>query len=485
MSKAFKHHDSVSDQSDPMDSSNKGLDKYLIATAFIAALSTFNSGLNSSVANIPEKTIHVCKDAIIDIYGLPSCLDANATTWGLVTAMFALGGGFGALTCGQSLQMIGRKNTLMANNLLFILGGLLIATSREYGQFGVGRFIVGLASGAASVSVSTYIGEVSPNKGRGAMGTVLQLMTVVGILVAQIISLFMNKPDLWRFLFALTVIPSALQIVLLFLCVESPRFLASKNNFEGARTSLAKLRSGFNIDNELSCILDGQRGSKGEGEVEKPPTMVESTRELFADKVQFKYLMMAFTLHALQQLSGINAAIFFSTSYLTTALGNEEYATYGTIGMGVLNLIVTIISVFAVDRLGRKLLLLIALFGMTAMSVIIVIGAAFKVTILAIAGIVLFVGSFAIGMGSVPWLIMPEIFPTRTLAAASAMCMGLNWMCNFVVSFVFGPMADQLGDYTFTVFAVINALGFFFVLVFVPETKGRSIEEILGTNPSN
>lgn len=170
MSKAFKHQDNVSDQTDPTDSSNKGLDGYLIATAFIAALSTFNSGLNSSVANIPENTIHVCKGVVEEIYGLPSCMEANSATWGLVIGIFALGGGFGALTCGQALQTIGRRYTLMVNNVLFILGGILIATSSEYVQFGIGRFIVGLASGAASVSVSTYIGEVSPNKGRGAMG---------------------------------------------------------------------------------------------------------------------------------------------------------------------------------------------------------------------------------------------------------------------------------------------------------------------------
>lgn len=307
-------------------------------------------------------------------------------------------------------------------------------------------------------------------------------MTVVGILAAQIISLFMDRADLWRFLFALTVIPSTLQIVLLWSCVESPRFLASKSNAEGARASLAKLRSGFNIDNELAQLLDTQRGNKGEGEAEKPPTMMEAIKELFADNVQRKYLMMAFTLHALQQLSGINAAIFFSTSFLEKALGNKEYATYGTIGMGVLNLLVTIVSVFAVDRLGRKLLLLIAMSGMTIMSVVVVLGAVFNELYSGIGGVILFVGSFAIGMGSVPWLIMPEIFPTRTLAAASAMCMGLNWMCNFVVSYAFPPLNDLLGNYTFLVFAVINALGFLFVLVFVPETKGRSIEEILGTN---
>ncbi|KAI0244789.1 Bifunctional purine biosynthesis protein PurH [Massospora cicadina] len=480
MSKTFKNRDNVSDQVDPNDSSNMGLNFYLVSTAMIAALATFNLGINSAVPNIPESTIRQCVDRGETFMGLPTCMPASDGVWGTVIAMFALGGGLGALSCGSVLQILGRRNTILINNLFFIVGGVLIATAAEYAQFGVGRFIIGVASGAATVSVSTYIGEVSPVKGRGAMGTILQLMVVVGILVGQLLSLPLNTSQLWRILFGLTVIPSALQVVLLWFCVESPRYLVSKNKIEGARSSLAKLRSGYSIENELAKIIDGQRAN--EGDADKSTSILQAMKELFTDKVQFKYLLMAFTLHALQQLSGINGVIFFSTSMIEKSLGDKVVATWSTIGVGFLNLLVTIGSVFAIDRLGRKLLLLIALFGTSVMSLAVVFGSVYQSLGLSVGGVVLFVGFFAIGLGSVPWLIMPEIFPTRTLAAASALCMGLNWMCNFVVSLVFPSLNSALGSYTFVVFAVINAFGFFFTLLFVPETKGRSVEEILGTS---
>lgn len=482
-----KRNDAVSVDADSRDSLNMGLNSYLIMTAIVAAISGFNVGLNSSVANIPEETIRKCKGSEGLTGGvLPLCVPAENLTWGLIIGLAALGGGVGSLLASKVLEVLGRRKTLMANNLLFIIGGLLIATTSELGQMGVGRFLIGAASGLATVSVSTYIGEISPAKGRGAMGTVLQFMLVVGILFGQIISYFLDSPTLWRYLFALTVIPSVTQFIMLFFCVESPRFLISRNQIEPARAALAKLRKGYSIENEFSAIVEGQKDRSGLNESmelgvteDKAPRFLDAFKELFSDRVQFKYLMIALILHCTQQLSGINGVIFYSNSIFKATFA--ENATFATIGVGALNLAITIVSVFIVDRLGRKVLLLASLFGMTIMSIVIVIGSVHKIGPLVVAGTMMFVGTFAIGLGSIPWLIMPELFPTRTLSAASALCMGMNWFANFAVSLLFPYVLDLTQEYTFVIFAVITFSAGFFVLTFVPETKGRTIEEILAS----
>lgn len=475
-------NDSIS-MDDVNDSTLMGLNGYLIATALVAAISAFNAGINSAVANIPEKTIRVCPNPVF-INGLPSCIDANDVTWGVVIAMFALGGGFGSLGAGRILDTLGRRKTLMANNLLFIIGGILIATTTELVQMGIGRFIVGAGSGLATVAVSTYIGEISPSKGRGALGTSLQLMMVLGILAGQAISLPFNSPSMWRYLFSLTVIPSLLQIVLLYFCVESPRYLIARHNLENARVVFTKLRKGYNIDTEFNTIVEGQRGApedKDELGLSTPPQqegMMDALKVLYNDPVQFKYLIMALILHASQQLSGINGVIQYSTAIFEKTFGSEQ-ATYATVGVGALNLVVTIISIFIIDRAGRKILLIISLIGMSIFSALIVIGSIFQFNYLVIISVMLFVGSFAIGLGSIPWLIISELFPTRTVSAASALCMAINWFANFGVSLLFPKLLSLLGDYTFVLFASITLASAFFVLTWVPETKGRSVEEIL------
>lgn len=486
--KDIKRDDAVSVEGDSRDSLNMGLNFYLIMTAVVAAISGFNVGLNSSVVNIPGDTIRKCKGSagLTNDSAFPLCMLADDLTWGLVIGLAALGGGVGSLLASRILETLGRRKTLMANNLLFIIGGLLIATTTEYGQMGVGRFIIGAASGLATVSVSTYVGEISPAKGRGAMGTVLQFMLVVGILVGQIISYFLDAPTLWRWLFAITVFPSTVQFFMLYFCVESPRYLISRNRIEPARTALAKLRSGYSIENEFNAIVEGQKDSAGQDNVmelgvaeEKQVGFLDAFKELFRDPVQFKYLMIALVLHCTQQLSGINGVIFYSNSIFETTFA--ENATFATIGVGALNLAITIVSVFIVDRLGRKVLLLASLFGMTIMSVVIVIGSVYDKGPVVVAGVMLFVATFAIGLGSIPWLIMPELFPTRTVAAASALCMGMNWFANFAVSLLFPYVLALTKQFTFVIFAAITLGGGLFVLTFLPETKGRTLEEILAS----
>lgn len=478
-------NDSVS-MDDVNDSSMMELNVYLVATALVAAISAFNAGINSAVANIPEKTIRVCPDPVM-INGLPSCINADEVTWGIVIAMFALGGGFGSLGAGRVLDKLGRRKTLMANNILFIIGGILIATATELVQMSFGRFIVGAGSGLATVAVSTYIGEISPSRGRGALGTSLQLMMVLGILVGQAISLPLNSPSLWRYLFALTVLPSLVQIVLLYFCVESPRYLISRHNLEHARVVFTKLRKGYNIDTEFNAIVEGQRGDPKDKEElgvsasSQQEGMIGALKALYNDPVQLKYLIMALILHASQQLSGINGVIQYSTAIFEVTFGSEQ-ATYATVGVGALNLVVTIISIFIIDRAGRKILLIISLIGMSIFSALIVIGSLFQFNYLVIISVMLFVGSFAIGLGSIPWLIISELFPTRTVSAASALCMAVNWFANFGVSLLFPKLLSQLGDYTFIVFASITLASAFFVLTWVPETKGRSVEDLLGVS---
>ncbi|KAI9292284.1 general substrate transporter, partial [Neoconidiobolus thromboides FSU 785] len=479
----IKDKNNSSDLSVALDSKELNINGYLIFSCIVAALAAFNSGFNTGVANIPEATIRKCGEVTVE-NGFPDCLPASDLVWGVVIGLFALGGGFGGLSASKLLSWLGRRNSLLLNNVFFIVGGVLLGTATTLAQMGVGRFLVGVGSGIASVGVSTYIGEIATNKCRGAMGAVLQFMMVVGILFAQGISIPLNSSPGWRVLFAITAVPAILQLVLFPMCVETPRYLVSVRNMEKAKENLEKLRRGYNIENEFNEIVEGQYSSPKDDTNDLPldqSTDVNPFMQLFKDKVLFRHLTWAVVIHAAQQFSGINGVIFYSTSIFEKTFGSEN-APYVTLGVAVLNLIVTILSVFLIDRLGRKFLLLLSLLGMCIFSVLIVIGSVYLVDILVVVSVLLFVASFAIGLGPIPWLIISEIFPTKPLAAASAIAMGVNWFCNFAVGLLFPTILSGLGDYTFVIFAVITFASAIFIFSFIPETKGRTIEEILASS---
>ncbi|KAF0531757.1 general substrate transporter [Gigaspora margarita] len=383
--------------------------------------------------------------------------------------------------------------------MTWIFGGLLLGIALHPLMFVAGRILAGIGSGIGSVSVPTYIGEIATIKSRGAIGTIYQLFLVIGILITQLLGLVLSFVPGWRILLALTAIPALIQLILLPLCVESPRYLISQNRFSEAKDALQKLRNGYNIENEFQEIIGGQTtqpngnrvendingnssvgmSSAAEGaEIEFMPT-IQNTRgfiQILKDIHCRKMLLICFGLNMVQQLCGINGIIIYSTAIFLQTFGRG--AKYATLGVGIVNLSMTLISAYLVDKKGRKPLLFTSFIGMCISSILVVIGSLYHHNVLVIVAVLLFISSFAIGIGPIAYLIVPEVLPTHCVSSGGSICLGTNWLCNFLIILIFPVLQQSLGGYTFIIFAVISGISAISTLIFLPETKGKSLEEI-------
>lgn len=452
----------------------------LMLTVGTAVIGSLQFGYNSGVINAPQKIIEMFyNETWYDRYQEPIAKTTLTTLWAFSVAIFSIGGIVGSFSVGLFVNRFGRRNSmLMANVLAFIAAALMgfskIAASWE--MLIIGRFVVGLYSGLSTGFVPMYIGEVSPTALRGALGTLHQLGVVVGILMTQIFGLesLMGNADLWPFLLGFTFIPALLQCILLPFCPESPRFLLIIRNEENkAKAVLKKLRGTTDVSADMQEMKEESRQMMREKKVTIP--------ELFRSPLYRQPILVAIVLHLSQQLSGINAVFYFSTRIFEKA--NVEQPVYATIGTGVVNTAFTVVSLFVVERAGRRSLQLLGLLGMAGSAILMTIALALLdqvkwmsyVSIVAIFG---FVAFFEIGPGPIPWFIVAELFSQGPRPSAMAVAGFSNWTANFIVGFCFQYVEELCGPYVFVIFTLL-LLGFFVFTYFkVPETKGRTFDEI-------
>ncbi|KAK9687838.1 Bifunctional purine biosynthesis protein PurH [Basidiobolus ranarum] len=451
------------------DSKNITFTPYIWLCGVTAALASFTAGYNSGAPNTPESVIRNCNS--VSSGGLPPCISMGSGTWGLAVGILAIGGLIGGLCAGTAADKLGRRLTLLLNNFFYIIGAVLVATATTTAQFVIGRVIIGIGCGVGSVVAPMYVAEIATDGARGVLGTMYQLFMVIGILVANCIGLGLSNIPGWRYLFGIAIVPPILQIALLTLCTETPSYLLSKNKTDEARMALQKLRKGCSIDaefDELNSAVRSENESDNENLNIFQVIKNSHLRGLF---------IVALIMHAYQQLSGINSVIYYSTSIFNDIFGvsNSQYVTVGVAGI---NLVMTLVSVALIDRAGRKPLLYASGIGMCICSVLIVISSVLHIDILMVIAVMLFVASFAVGLGPIPWMLVPELVPTYAVAATSSTATAVNWLFNFVIGQVFPPMKDGLKNYSFLPFAVVCVCGTLFVLFFVPETKGRKPGDI-------
>ncbi|KAI1317094.1 hypothetical protein EDD11_008981 [Mortierella claussenii] len=495
-----------------MDSREVGFPGYMLYCGLVGALTSLSIGYVIGSPNVPETSIRGLKGACgphpyTHQGGFPNCFEFADLLWGFAVGSFCLGALVGGLTGGTVQNIYGRRRTMFISNLFFIIGALLLGLTYHQAQFIVGRIIVGFACGLGGVVAPTYLGEVSTIKGRGTMGTMHQLLIVVGILVSNLIGLGLSGPPKWRILLALNGVPPLIQLFLLPSLVESPRWLVSKNRLPEAHEALQKLRGhASNIEHEFSDIVTlllgrGHNANRGrvaaaqtgdsafeevnyKADLEAPATATStgsphnySIVRLFTSECK-GLAVMGLLVHFIQQASGINGLIYYSTSFLGDVFG-EGNSKYITVGVSLCNLLSTLASVFLVDRAGRRTLLLISAAGVSGSSILLVIGAYAGVGVLVVVAVFLYTAFFAIGLGPIPWLLLSEMLPTYALSPASSVATAVNWGTNFVIGLVFPSLNKGLGNGTFILFAAITAAGFFYIWFFVPETRARPIEDIM------
>ncbi|KAM6967712.1 solute carrier family 2, facilitated glucose transporter member 3 [Aplochiton taeniatus] len=412
-------------------------------------------------------------------YGEPFSPGANTMVWSFAVAIFSVGGMGGSFSVGAMVNTFGRRKSMLIANVLAIVGGALMGLSSLSGSFEmiiIGRLIIGVFCGLCTGLTPMYVGEIAPTALRGAFGTLHQLGVVIGILVAQIFGLesLLGSDSLWPVLLALTILPAVLQTALLPFCPESPRYLIiNLNQEEEARKALVRLRGVEDVSDDIKEMKE--EGAKMA--MEKKVTIPE----LFRSPLYRQPIIIAIILQLSQQLSGINAVFYYSTGIFDTAGVTEPI--YATIGAGVVNTVFTVVSLFLVERAGRRTLHLIGLAGMAVSALLMTISLALvkenkSLSYMAIVAVFGFVASFEMGPGPIPWFIVAELFSQGPRPAAMAVSGFSNWTANFLVGLGFPKLAELCGPYVFIIFMVFLILFFIFTYLRVPETKGRTFDEI-------
>uniref|UniRef100_A0A3Q2PMV7 Solute carrier family 2 member 3b n=1 Tax=Fundulus heteroclitus TaxID=8078 RepID=A0A3Q2PMV7_FUNHE len=458
----------------------KKVTAYLLYCVSTAVIGSLQFGYNTGVINAPEQKLRVFfQNLSSERYGEPFSPGTTTMVWSFAVAIFSVGGMIGSFSVGTMVTKFGRRKSMVIANVLAVLGGGLMglsSLSRSFEMVIIGRFIIGVFCGLCTGLTPMYVGEISPTAVRGAFGTLHQLGVVIGILVAQIFGLesLLGSDDLWPWLLALTILPAVLQSIMLPFCPESPRYLLIVlNKEEEARKALERLRGCEDVSEDIQEMKE--EGMKMA--MEKKVTMLE----LFRSPNYRQPIIIAIILQLSQQLSGINAVFYYSTGIFKTA--GVTQPIYATIGAGVVNTVFTVVSLFLVERAGRRTLHLIGLAGMAVSALLMTISLSLvantpSLSHLAIAAVLGFVASFEMGPGPIPWFIVAELFSQGPRPAAMAVSGCSNWTANFLVGLVFPKLEETIGAYVFLIFMVLLILFFIFTYLRVPETKGRTFDEI-------
>ncbi|HEX6778911.1 MAG TPA: sugar porter family MFS transporter [Ktedonobacterales bacterium] len=396
----------------------------------------------------------------------------NSTTSEIAVSVVLIGAIIGAAAGGRMADALGRKKSLIILGIIFACGAILTAISPNLGFFIAFRIIVGFGIGAASMITPMYIAELAPPSIRGALVTFNQLAITVGIAVAYWVDLaFANAGMGWRPMFAVAVIPGAILAIGMFFLSETPRWLAGKNRWDDASTALEHTIHGQEKQKELQEIRTSLEEEKK-----------SSVKELFRPGLRLA-LLVAVGLAIFQQFVGINTVIYYApTIFGYAGFSSASAAILATSIVGVVNVLSTILSLFLVDRLGRRPLLLSGVFGMivtlAAMGIIFLIGPQHAGWFVLIC-LLVYILSFAIGMGPVFWLMSAEMFPNRLRGSGASIAAIANWGANLLVSITFLTLIGVAGKpLTFWIYAFLAVLAFLFCWWLVPETKGKTLERI-------
>ena len=412
-------------------------------------------------------------------------LDLSTFESEVITSWVTLGALFGALVAGGTADRIGRRWTAVGAGILFAVGALIEAVSPGAGLLTFGRVVTGLGVGFASVVAPLYAAEMSPKRMRGRFVSTYQLAITVGIFLAYLADDALTGSDRWRLMFGLAVIPGVALVVGFLVMPESARWLLKMGRRDAAKASLVKVDGPDVADAELTTLETDIEAETQEGEAR--------WGEVFSPSLR-RALWVGVGLAILQQVTGINAIIYyaneiFAQAGFTTA---EQQAKATLYAVGAVNVLATLIAVAWVDRFGRRPLLLTGLVGMTVSLA--AVGGSFAALenqpeggatsttvggIVTVLALVVFIASFAFSMGPIVWTLISEIYPNRVRGRAISVATAVNWLAAFLVAQFFLSVVDAIGESTtFFLFAALCVVSFVFVWRLVPETKGRSLEEI-------
>ncbi|KDP37254.1 hypothetical protein JCGZ_06310 [Jatropha curcas] len=427
----------------------------------VATISSFLFGYHLGVVNETLETI----SSDLGFSG-------NMMAEGLVVST-CLGGAFiGSIFSGWIADGVGRRRAFQLCALPMIIGASMSATTKDLWGMLLGRLFVGTGMGIGPPVAALYVSEVSPAHVRGTYGSLTQIATCLGIMG----SLFIGIPakdnvGWWRICFWVSAIPAAVLALLMEFCAESPHWLFKRGKGAEAEAEFEKLLGGSHVKSAMAELLKSDRGDEAE--------KVKLSELLYGR--HFKVVYIGSALFVLQQLSGINAVFYFSSTVFRSAGVPSDFANTC---IGICNLLGSVIAMVLMDKLGRKVLLIGSFSGMTvSMGLQAAAASSFvpstSALYLSVGGMLMFVLTFALGAGPVPSLLLSEILPGRIRAKAMAVCMAIHWVINFFVGLLFLRLLEQIGPLVlYTIFGSFCLLAVIFVKKNVLETKGKSLQEI-------
>ncbi|XP_045107195.1 glucose transporter type 1-like isoform X14 [Portunus trituberculatus] len=460
-----------------------GLTCFLCYAIFAAVLGMFQFGYNTGVINAPQSVIeNFIGDCWKSRYHRNIENSKQDLIWSIAVSIFAIGGMIGGFCGGSVGNKFGRKKGLLLNNLLGVGGACLMGFSQMSNSFEMlilGRLVIGINCGLNTSLVPMYISEIAPLNLRGGLGTVNQLAVTIGLLLSQVLGIeqLLGNKKAWPILLGLAVVPAVMQMVLLPVCPESPRYLLMSRQMEDeARRALRRLRASSHVEEDI----EEMRAEEAASQTEAHMTMLQLVRN--------SNLRMPLTIGVVmqlsQQLSGINALVLYYSTSLFTAAGLEEWQSkYATLGVGSVMVVMTLVSIPLMDRAGRRTLHLYGLGGMFIFSIFITISLLIKemmswMTFISVISTLCFVIFFSVGPGSIPWMITAELFSQGPRPAAMSIAVLVNWLSNFIVGIGFPKMQETFENYTFLPFSVLLGCFWIFTYYKVPETKNKTFEEI-------
>ena len=431
---------------------------YLLFVIFVAALSGFLFGYYTGIIS----------GALI--FQTPA-FQLSIIEQGMVVSFILLGAILGALIAGFLADRFGRKRTMMITAVIFVIGAIIICLSDSLEMLLLGRLISGLGVGVVSVVTPLYLAEISPPHYRGTFVSGYQLAITLGILGSFIVNYFFADSGNWRGMFGIGIFPALLQGVSLFFVPESPAFLFGQGFDALAIKTLSRLRKDTAWRHQIEVMKGGASSHKKGG-----------WKILFSSKLRF-CVLIGVVLSIFQQITGINTVIYYSPKIFEMAgFTTASIAILATLGIGIINVFATLFSVWLLDRVGRRILLLIGSLGMAcslgSLSIAFFSQSALidQIALFSLMGYVVF---FAIGLGPVTWVILSEIYPLKIRGKAMTLATFANWGCNYFVALTFLDLIHWIGAHgVFLLYALASLASFWFIFRFIPETKGKSLEEI-------
>jgi SP family galactose:H+ symporter-like MFS transporter len=390
---------------------------------------------------------------------------------GMVVSMMLIGALFGSLFAGVLADRLGRKRTIAITAVFFIIGAILIALAQSYEMVLLGRAVGGLGLGIVALSAPMYLAEVSPSRFRGAFVSFYQLAIALGILASFAVNYAFSSHADWRWMFAMGIFPALFQLAALFFLPESPSWLVKRGHHEHAISVFERLRK----DRAWMHQIEEMRKTEG--------VLIQgSWKALWTPKMRF-VLVLGIIISACQQITGINTVIYYAPKIFQAAgFASATGAILATLGIGIINVFATIVAVWLLDKAGRRRLLLVGTAGMSVALSLLVFAFLFsskaidRISVICLMGYVSF---FSIGLGPVTWVVISEIYPMKLRGKAMTAATFVNWCCNYLVSLTFLDLISGMGlSGTFAIYALISMASFWFFWRYLPETKGKSLEEI-------